>query len=360
MPMSGHLPILPFSRPPTSICILRLSAIGDVCNAIASVQAIQREWPLTHITWVVGKAESALLQAVDNIEVIPVDKKQGWRGYLQLYRTLRGRKFDALLHMQTAFRASLASLLIKAPLRLGFDSTRTGDNQHWFINTPVPSPTSTHVLDGFMQFAAALGVKNLQPTWTLTIPAQDIAWATPYKTDKPLLIIAPASSKAYKNWTVAGYAALARHAAARNVDVILTGGPAPAEEQLSSKICQLAEDAITHNLTGKTSLLQMLALLQQADIVCSPDSGPAHMANALGRPVLGIYAHHNPQRTGPYGWQQYIVSNYAQNITAQTGKTIEQLPWRSRVKDPLAMQQIDASEVLHNFDRMLTDCGITK
>ncbi|MGL5665151.1 MAG: glycosyltransferase family 9 protein, partial [Shewanella sp.] len=59
-----------FQSAPHSICILRLSAIGDVCNAIASVQAIQREWPLTHITWVVGKAESALLQAVDNIEVI--------------------------------------------------------------------------------------------------------------------------------------------------------------------------------------------------------------------------------------------------------------------------------------------------
>ncbi|MGL5664807.1 MAG: glycosyltransferase family 9 protein, partial [Shewanella sp.] len=127
-----------FQTAPHSLCILRLSAIGDVCNAIAAVQAIQKEWPLTHITWIVGKAESALLQAVDNIEVITLDKKQGWRGYLQLARALRGRKFDALLHMQTAFRASLASLLIKAPLRLGFDSTRTGDNQHWFINTPVP------------------------------------------------------------------------------------------------------------------------------------------------------------------------------------------------------------------------------
>lgn len=347
--------MLPFTQPPTSLCILRLSAIGDVCNAIAAVQAIQREWPQTCITWIVGKTESVLLRAVEGIEIITLDKKRGWRGYIALYKLLRKRHFDALLHMHASMRANITSLFVRAPLRLGFDAIRSADNQHWFINTRVTSPVSPHVADGFMLFAETLGIKNVKPKWSLVIPKENIEWASSYKSNKPVLVISPASSKACRNWTSTGYAALAKHAVKQGFEVILTGSPSLVDRELSNQICMQADGAIQHNLTGKTTLLQLLALLQQADIVCSPDSGPGHMAAALEKPVLGIYAHQNPGRTGPYGWEKYVVSNYQENIIAETGLDMTQLPWRARVKNPLVMQDISSSRVLQMFDIILKE-----
>jgi len=87
----------------------------------------------------------------------------------------------------------------------------------------------------------------------------------------------------------------------------------------------------------------MLALLDLADLVIAPDTGPTHMANAMNTPVLGLYAHHNPQRTGPYQYRDYVVSAYEEALFAETGKTKDQVSWRTRVKDKQAMQRIQAS-----------------
>ena len=129
-----------FSTPPKSLCILRLSAIGDVCNAIAAVQAIQKQWPKTEITWIAGKAEAALLTPLlPQVSVIAFDKKQGWKGMRAVWSALNGQRFDALLHMQSAIRASLLSVGIKAKHKLGFDNIRASDLQQWFTNVKVPS-----------------------------------------------------------------------------------------------------------------------------------------------------------------------------------------------------------------------------
>ncbi len=96
-----------FQTPPSSICILRLSAIGDCCHALALVRVIQRAWPETRITWVTGKIEATLFADLPGVEVIPFDKSKGWRGYRELWQTLKGRKFDALLHLQACHFNSL-------------------------------------------------------------------------------------------------------------------------------------------------------------------------------------------------------------------------------------------------------------
>ena len=113
-----------FSQAPQSLCILRLSAIGDVCHALAAVQHIQRYWPNTQITWIIGKTEAQLFRHVSGIEFIVYDKKSGWRGVWDLWRQLKHRRFDALLNMQTAFRASILSLGIHAKYRIGFGKQR--------------------------------------------------------------------------------------------------------------------------------------------------------------------------------------------------------------------------------------------
>lgn len=341
-----------FSSPPTSLCLLRLSAIGDCCHAVALVQAIQRQWPSTRLTWIMGKVEAQLLGDLPGVTVIPFDKGAGWAGYRQVWRQLAGQRFDALLHLQSALRASLLSLGIRARYRLGFDRARASDGQWLFTNHKVPSPASPHVLDGFLAFAAELGVTDLTPGWHIPVSQSDADWAARTLGAQPTLLLCPASSKAYKDWTVAGYAALAQHAVARGLQVVLCGGPAPREKALAEAI-QAACPAPLVNLVGQTRLKQLQALIARARLVAGPDSGPLHMATAAGTPALGLYAHHNPARTGPYRNLGEVVSVYQPLIEAQTGRPLAELPWRSRLKDPEAMSQLPVDAVLAACDRLL-------
>ncbi|USH02596.1 glycosyltransferase family 9 protein [Grimontia kaedaensis] len=341
-----------FSTAPQSLCILRLSAIGDVCNAVAAVQAIQTQWPKTKITWIAGKAEAALLTPLlPNVTVIAFDKKQGFKGMKAVWQSLKGQKFDALLHMQSAIRASLLSIGIKAKYRLGFDKVRASDLQSFFTNIKVTSPQSPHVLDGFMAFTETLGLQPQTPTWSLPIANEDLTWAKDQLSGKPTLVVAPAASKAFKNWTAEGYAAVIAHALSKGFEVILAGGPGKIEVELGQAIERQLSQPVK-NLIGKTTLLQLLALERHASLVLAPDSGPAHLANAVGTPVIGLYAHHNPARTGPYNWRHYVVSAYAEAIKAETGKTVDEVSWRTRVKDEDAMQRITIESVIARFDEV--------
>ena len=251
-----------FLRAPEALCLIRLSAIGDCVHAVAMVQAIQRQWPQTKITWIMGKAEASLLHDLPGIEVIVFDKAAGLRAYTSIWKQLRDRRFDALLHMQSALRASLLTLGIKANKTLGFDQQRTGDGQALFTNYKVPSPQSPHVLDGFMAFAAELGVQDLTPQWHIPITEADNEWAKQtISSKKPTLLIAPSASKAYKNWTKEGYAALADHAVIQGFDVILCGGPAAQEKQFADEISALCQHKPV-NLVGQTTLKRLLALIK--------------------------------------------------------------------------------------------------
>ncbi|NHH99077.1 glycosyltransferase family 9 protein [Oceanimonas sp. MB9] len=342
-----------FTSAPTSLCLLRLSAIGDCCHAVALVQAIQRQWPQTRITWITGKIEARLLDQLPDVEIITFDKSAGWRAYLRLWRQLRGRRFDALLHMQAAMRASIVSLGIRAEYRLGFERERAKDGQWLFTNLKVEAK-GEHVADGFMGFGRTLGLIDTTPRWHWPVTPEAQAQAAKHKDKRPLLLICPAASKAYKNWTAEGYAALADHAHKRGMKVMLIGSPAKMERDLAARIEQLTAN-IDENLVGRTSLPELMALIKAASLVVAPDTGPAHMATLTGTPVLGLYAHHNPARTGPYHCRDYVVSVYEEALLAETGKAPAELPWRTRVKDEHAMKRITIEQVTAQFDRIYHD-----
>ncbi|EGQ8245444.1 TPA: glycosyltransferase family 9 protein [Vibrio parahaemolyticus] len=344
-----------FTSAPSSLCILRLSAIGDVCNTIATVQAIQKQWPTTQITWITGKLEAQLLAAIEGVEVIVFDKKAGLDGYKALWKQLKGREFDALLHMQYAIRASVATLGIKAKYKLGFSSDRSQDFQTLFTNVKVPSPQSLHVADGLMAFAHQIGIPNNELDWALSYSTQDKEWAENHVScDKPNLLIVPGASKAYKNWNAEGYIDVIHHARAQGWNVILAGSPAQVELDLADAIQSRLEEPCL-NLVGQSSILQMLALIDKVDMVIAPDTGPAHMASAMNTPIIGLYAHHNPVRVGPYRYLQYAVSVYEEVILAETGKTSQQLSWRTRAKDEKAMNRITSKQVITMFNQVVED-----
>ncbi len=152
-----------FNSAPKSVCFLRLSAIGDVCHAIAAVQALQKHWPETKVTWIIGKVEAQLVQGLEGVELIIFDKKAGWTGIQSVWKALKGQRFDALVHMQLALRASIVTLGIRANYKVGFNRERAKEGQWLFTNRKIPDTHSQHVLDSFFSFIHYLGVPRSQP-----------------------------------------------------------------------------------------------------------------------------------------------------------------------------------------------------
>lgn len=318
-------------KQPLEICILRLSAIGDVCHTLAVVQAIQRQYPDARITWIIGKLEAQLMADLPNVTLIPFDKKSGWKGIFTLWATLKNKRFDFLLNLQTAFRASMISLGIKAERKIGFNRDRAREMQWLFTNQKVEMTDSPHVLDGQMQFAKAIGVADLTPRWTLPLSDEDLAFAAQYvDKQRKNVVISPCSSKTEKDWLPERYVEITRLLTEQNVNVILVGSPAKHEKEMTAYIQQNVPKCL--DLAGKTTLKQLAALLKQVDLVISPDTGAAHIASILHTPVIGLYAIHNPARTAPYNDQENVVSVYDQAIMDYYGKPWQALPWATKAK----------------------------
>lgn len=341
-----------------SICILRLSAIGDVCHAVASVQAIQRQYPNAQITWVVGKIEASLLAGLPGVRLVVFDKKQGWQAYRQLKKDLP-ETFDVLLHMQVALRANIAAFFIKAKRKIGFAPHLSKELHSLVINESCEAAEQPHVLEGFQAFAKQIGVPDFTPSWHIPVSEADKNWAKQQcLTGKPVLVIAAAASKAERNWLAERYAKVADYAVDRGFEVILSGGPTEMEKTLADNIIHYCRQPVT-NCVGKSSLKQLLALLAKADIVLAPDTGPAHMAVTQGTAVIGLYAHSNPARTGPYHNQQFVVEVYHQHLKNQFGKNSEQLKWGTRVKGENLMHDISTESVIDMFEQVIASRGIT-
>ena len=349
---------LSFNEPPESLCILRLSALGDVTHVVPVVNCLQRSWPNTKLTWIIGKPEASLVGDLPGVEFIIFDKSRGWRALLDLKKSLANRQFDLLFHMQAALRASLASTLVKAPIRLGFDKERARNGQGWFITDRIEAAPRQHVLDGFLGFLNAVGVDTTELSWNIPIPDDAVRFANnALSIAGPILAINPCSSQRarnWRNWPSSRYATIADYAYnERGFHVVLTGGPAERERAVAEEIIQMASSPIV-NLVGKTSLKQLLAVLQRASILIAPDTGPAHMATTVGTPVIGLFATSNPRRTGPYRSLNSAINKYPEALRRYESKSEESAKWGERVRHPEAMELISVGDVINQINKLAT------
>jgi heptosyltransferase I len=345
---------LPLDRPPLTVCLLRLSALGDTCHVVPVVRAMQRAWPGTKLTWIIGKAESRLMQIIDGVEFIIVDKRAGFAARRDLRARLGGRRFDVLLHLQLSFRASLVSRLVPASIRLGFDRARARELQWLFTNARIAPRSREHVLDSFLGFLEALGIEERTPRWDMALPAAAREYADGLIPDRrPTLVISPCSSHPHRNWQPASYAAVADHAASRHgMRVILAGGRTEAERMMGAAIEQSARVPLINQI-GRDTLPQLLALLARARVLLAPDSGPAHMATMVGTPVIGLYAATNPARSGPYLSRRWCVNAYPQAARRFRGRPPEELPWTEKIEEPGVMDLIEVRPVTEKLDELL-------
>lgn len=307
----------PLREPPRSIAIVMLSAMGDAVHVLPVANALKRAWPDTRIAWIIQPVPHMLVDghpAID--EFVLFRRRKGvsaWRSYAELRRAFEGRRFDLVLALQVYFKAGLITAMTPARVKLGFDRARARDLNWLFTTDRVPARPTQHVQDQYFEFLEHLGVDPEPVEWRIPISEAERAAQREFYAglDRPACALVVGTSKPEKNWAPERYArlvgALERDYGFR---CVLVGGPSAAERHAADVILRDSGAAPIDALGN--DVRRLVYLLDGADLVISPDTGPFHVARALDRPCIGLYGYTNPKRYGPYRkYTELVVDGYA-------------------------------------------------
>jgi heptosyltransferase-1 len=304
------------------LLVVRLGAMGDILHALPAVTALRIAHPEWTIDWVVEPTWRALLASegssgrdtgnrqgrqplVDRMHIAP--SKQ-WRKrpfgaqtlseIAALRRTLQSAQYDAVLDLQGALRSAVIGRMAARRRFIGEENPREW-GARWLFTERVRT-RGLHVIEQDIELASAVAGDALIPVqpWLPTDPAAE-AWAGqrfPFSDRSPLVLINPGAGWGAKRWPIERYADVARALLNRGFRVVVNAGPG---EVL------LADTVVKRTGGGATPLLcsveQLIAMTRRVHLAIGGDTGPLHLACALGRPVVGIYGPTDPSRNGPYG-----------------------------------------------------------
>ena len=317
------------------------------------VRAIRRAWPESRISWIIGQTEHALLEGLHGVDFLVLDKNAGRRAMRALRGKLKNRRFDLVLQMQASFRASRVALMTGCRRRVGFDRARGRDLQWLFTTERIAHRSRQHVMQALFGFAGHLGIENdCRPRWDFPLSPRDLEVARALAPEGPFCVLSPLSSQrrgAFRNWPAAHFAAVAEYVVERlGGQVLLTGSGSVLEQEYAAAIA--GQPGVT-DLNGLTTLKQLAALIGRARLVVCPDSGPAHIAAAMGTRVVGLYASSNPERTGPWGNEEFVVNRYPEAVRRMLGKRVEDIRFGRRLRQAGAMNEISTGDVIAAVER---------
>jgi lipopolysaccharide heptosyltransferase I len=304
---------LSLAAPPRNILIIKPSAIGDLVHALPVLPLLARRWPEARISWLVNSDFADLLEGHPLLaEVIRFERRrfgQGWRNPLSLLglwrftRGLRRRRFDLVIDLQGLLRSGWLAWRSGAPARIGFAEARELAPM-FYTHRVAADARAEHAVDRYLKVAAALGCNTEPVEFPFAITAEDRAAIGrlldgSLPAGRRIAVLLPGANWPTKRWPAERFAAIAELLRRRmDLEPVIAGGAKDAA--LAAKIPGL-------NLVGRTSLRQLVALLERADLVVANDSGPMHIAAALGRPLVAAYGPTNPASTGPYGRDDSVV-----------------------------------------------------
>lgn len=343
---------------PSRIAVLRMSALGDVVMSLPLLRTLQKAFPHAKLHWIVARPFHAIVEGLDGVELIVIDKPRGPLSYWRLYRQMQRYEFDWLLVPQASMRANLVMAVTRAKRKIGFGELHSRDLQHLFVDEFVPAKPE-HLIDSFLRFAEYVGATERVLEFGLPLTGDERAWARAQlgACHGIKLAVVLAASKAERNWPVERYRETLNRVAARwPLTVVLIGGPGEAERSLAASLKEgLAAPVV--DLVGRTSLRQLAALMGEVDSLLAPDTGPLHIAQAMGTPVVGLYAVAPSKKTGPYLEPQWTVDVFAEAAQTILGRGVERLGWRSRVHDARALRLIRVEAVVDRIEALFQHRG---
>jgi len=282
--------------------VVMMSALGDAVHVLPLLDALKRQAPSTHVTWVLQPGPAVMVQGHPHVDdTVLFRRDRGLAAYADVRRELARRPFDVVLALQVYFKAGLVTALTRSPVKLGFDRARARDANWLFTTHRIPPHEPQHVQDQYFEFLTALGVPHGDPVWDLRPTAEERAAAQVLVqgAPRPLVGFVVATSKPDKNWLPERWADLASRLGRKGIGVALLGANSPIERGAADIIMGQASPKPVDTLGS--GLRTLIGLLDACDVVVSSDTGPYHMCVAMNVPAVGMYGYTNPKRVGPYG-----------------------------------------------------------
>lgn len=290
------------------ILIVLLGAIGDVTLALPLLNRLRRGYPKARIVWAVEPAAAPLLQHHPALnEVLLFDRPRGVSAFLHFLRQVRAERAELTLDLQRHLKSGIVSRASGAPVRLGFHR-RNAREGNWLFNTHAvdPMPHLSPKLQQFLRFADWLGIEDAPVSFGLGLTdaeekrVDELLSGVP----SPFVVGFVGASWESKLWFAGPTASVADALAARGVGVVLIGGKADAEfaAAVTSKV-----RSPVHNLAGRTTLRDLIGIFRRARAAFGPDTGPMHIAAAVGTRVVSLWGATSPARSAPWGSEDRVI-----------------------------------------------------
>ena len=328
-----------------NVALIRLSSLGDVVHGLPVAAALRARWPEARLTWVVERRHGVVLHGHPALDDVLFVDGQRWRRarrprqitdamrqIMAVPRRLRDRRFDVAIDLQGLLKSGLLTVATRAPIRIGFAAGRCREPlSAIFTNRRVTPPAGAmHVVDQNLALLTALdGLEHAAARFDLPSEpgaeerADDFFAACGLKPRDGVVVLNPGAGRPAKRWPPARFSELARRITHAGVGkVVVVWGPGERELARSIVTGCAESDAV---VAPPTDVPGLTAILRRASVMISGDSGPLHLAAALGLPCVGLFGPTSALRNGPYGTVHKTIQSSAGALDAITGAEVFEL-----------------------------------
>jgi len=311
---------------PVHILIVKTSAIGDVIHTLPALHSLRRHYPQAHITWLIEEAAADIIAGHPELDRVLISKRkrwvqalksgpnrlQAWREVRVFIRELRDTRYDLLIDFQGLLKSGMLVAASRAKRKVGFGrGMEHAECSYIFLNERVPAvDMNIHAVDRGLLLLAAIGIKTDEVVFNLPISqehfrqVESLLRSRGIADPSRIIPINPVATWPTKLWDNAGFARVADWVTGQGRRVVFTGGKGD-RQVIDDIIGRMEHPAV--NLAGETTLKTLAALYRLAPLVISTDTGPMHLAAAVGTPVVAVFGSTAPWRTGPYGERHQVV-----------------------------------------------------
>jgi len=333
--------VLKLKKPPHKILIIKPSSLGDVVHSLPFLNVLKDNFPKAEIHWIIAKGLNELLEGHPMINKLWIINKDAWKRIKSvritikelraLFKSLKAEKYDLVVDLQGLLRSGIIAKATGAPVRVGFKEAREGSR--FFYTHTVRSGKDVHAVDRNLEIAKFLGcdISDIRFPFPLSFSRQLSAASggISHQLHKEYAVMAPGARWETKRWHPERFGKLA---AMLPVNSVVVGGKSDID---TADIVVKNSRSNALSVAGKTTLRELIEIIRNARFVITNDSGPMHIAAALGVPVFAIFGPTNPMRTGPYGSSHVIIK-----------KDLECSPcYKKKCRNVQCMEEIKVNDV---------------
>ena len=323
--------------------VLRMSALGDIIHTLPAVSALRESFSKATIDWLVDKKWAPILEGNPSVDNVIAMDRGSWRDVISSLRRIRSEKYTVAIDFQSLYRSAIFGWLSSAPKRLGFDAHYSRESGAAFFYTEVVIPRRLHKVEHNLELAKAAGARADAVRFPLpAVPhaAEDVERILTANGVGDYFVLSPGGGWGSKCWPAERYGELHRALVQEYGwrGVVSFG---PGERDLAERVRSGAGSP--EPVIEMFDLRQLIALLRRAKFFVAGDTGPLHLASALGTPVVGLYGPTDPGRNGPYSQRDVVVRKARP----------EETTYRRDKTPSRAMLAITVEDVLNAIDRRL-------